>query len=162
MGWCVDWTRPPRRVYRGWRMEKQKCLRLTSTADPAAAGGRKRWTLRPFHRSTGPNCSSASVLSLARQKQPSKGLFSGRLGGFGLDFLLLRAGLLASRSSDSPPPSPGLRSRWLKTEVSSLITAAQPPGIHTRFPILPRTNQGHSQESPSTICCGRGKNYRNQ
>jgi hypothetical protein len=53
-------------------------------------------------------------------------------------FLLLRAGLLASRSSDSPPPSPGLRSRWLKSEVSSLVTAAQPPGIHTRFPILPR------------------------
>ena len=76
------------------------------------------------------------------RREPSKSLFSGRLGGSGWDFLLLRAGLLASRSSDSPLPSPGLRSGWLTTEVPSLVTAAQPPGISTRFPILPRDKPG--------------------
>ena len=66
-----------------------------------------------------------------------------------------QAGLLASRSSYwlrlTARRSSGLMKR------SSLVTAALPLGIHTRFPILPRMSGGTCPRHKPTICCDLSK-----
>jgi hypothetical protein len=73
------------------------------------------------------------ILSLARQLPASQNA--------GLDERE-KAGLLASRSSYWLRLTAS-KMQWL-VKRSSLVTAALPRGIYTRFPILPSRGMGHS------------------
>ena len=55
----------------------------------------------------------------------------------------------------SPSSSPaGHREVVECLELSSLVTAAEPPGSCTRLPILPQTSQTAGTHRKTTICCG--------